>query len=627
MGRSMDIVSEIKARLDIVEVVGQYVPLRRAGRLYRALCPFHTERTPSFYVSPERQSWHCFGACNTGGDVFSFIMRKEGVGFGEALRMLAQRAGVELPSPRSPQEEARRQRLYQAHEAAMEFYHRLLMEDATAAHARRYLEGRGIDMATARRFMLGYSPPSGDALLRHLTGKGFRLEEVLEAGLLVTSEGLTRDRFRGRLMFPIWDEQGRPVGFGARALDDSHPKYLNTPQTPIFDKGGLLYLLDRARHDIRRSGCAVIVEGYMDAIAAHQAGFANVVASMGTALTERHVRSLRRHCRRIVLALDADAAGAEAVLRGHQVVEASEGETMPELTWRGLVRFQTTAGVDLRVAILPPGRDPDEVIRESPQLWQALVAEAEPVLDYRFRRAQEGKDLRDPQARSQLVQELLPIIAAVGDPVVRAHYLQKLARLSLVREEELASMMRRRRQEPSPAPRREGEHGPDPERLLLSLLLRYPDLRPEAQDLPEGLFWGQANIEVFRAWKECQTLVELAQKLPEELWAYTDGLISLWTRFPQKWDNDNGRRAFGDVRRRLEERYLRARKRALAAALATHQEESAPDQQHLLEEAFSAVREGRAGNALAQLLREDLELGFQLHSRAAQREANSHAEA
>ncbi len=609
----MDAISEIKARLDIVEVVGQYVPLQKAGRYYRALCPFHSERTPSFYVSPERQSWHCFGACHTGGDVFSFIMRKEGVGFGEALRILAQRAGVELPSRRSPQEEARRQRLYQAHEAAVEFYHRLLLQDISAAPARRYLEGRGIDEATARRFMLGYSPPGWDALLRHLRARGFREEELVEGGLLVSGEGRAWDRFRGRLMIPIWDEGGRPVGFGSRALDDSHPKYLNTPQTPIFDKGGLLYLLDRARDEIRRTGCAVVVEGYMDAIAAHQAGFTNVVASMGTALTERQVRALRRYGRRLVLALDADAAGAEAVMRGHQVVEAAQEEAVPQLTWRGLVRFQGSTGIDLRVAVLPPGHDPDDVIRQSPARWRELVEEAEPVLDYRFRRAQEDKDLRDPAARSQLVQELLPLVGAVAEPVLRAHYLQRLSRLALVREEDLAAMLARQRGARGSPPQQEGQRPLDPERLLLALLLRYPELREEAAGLPESLFWDGANKEVFRAWKEAQNLAQLAQALPEELRDYADGLISLWTRFPPVWDNDNGWRAFRDVRRRLEERELRARKRALTAALAAH-EEGLADRRVLVEQALLALRGERPDDPSAYLLVEDVELGRRLHS-------------
>jgi DNA primase len=619
----MDIVEEIKARLDIVDVVGEYVPLQKAGRYYRALCPFHSERTPSFYVSPERQSWHCFGACGTGGDIFAFVMRKEGLEFRDALRLLAQRAGVSLPERGERREDDRLQRLRAATEAAVQFYHRQLLDSPEAAAARRYLEGRGVDGEACRRFLLGYSPQSRGALCRHLRALGFRDDELLEAGLALESEGGLRDRFHGRIMFPIWDERGRAVGFGARALDDSHPKYLNTPQTPIFDKGGLLYLLDRAREEIRRSGFAVIVEGYTDAIAAHQNGFTNVVASMGTSLTERQVQLLKRYGSRIVLALDADAAGAAAAARGHEVVTAAtagEGEPVPVLTWRGLVTYRQRAAVDLRVALLPQGQDPDQVIRSSPQRWRELVEAAEPVLEFRFRRAAESRDLRDPRARSELVQELLPLVDALADPVERAHYLQWLARLALVREEDLASLLRRRRR--APASERE-ESPPAPlqpardqrEDWLLALLLRYPSLRADIGEVREELFWDSANRQVLRAWQGCRDLAELHQSLPDELHGHVESLISLWTRFDPSWDNDYGKRAFESLLKRLEERQLRAEKMARAAALAA-QDEAAADRLSLLEEALRSWHEkGKGETGPAALLVDDLELGLRLHRR------------
>jgi len=617
----MDVVEEVKARLDIVDVVGEYVPLQKAGRYYRALCPFHSERTPSFYVSPERQSWHCFGACGTGGDVISFVMRKEGLEFRDALRLLAQRAGVALPERQERKEDDRLQRLRSATEAAAEFYHRQLVQSGEAATARRYLEGRGMDAEACRRFLLGYSPQARDALRRHLLSLGFRDAELLEAGLLLEGEGGLRGRFHGRIMFTIWDERGRPVGFGARALGDSHPKYLNTPQTPIFDKGGLLYLLDRAREEIRRSGCAVIVEGYMDAIAAHQNGYTNVVASMGTALTERQVQLLKRYARRIVLALDADAAGAAAAVRGHEVVSAAtagEGETVPVLSWRGMVRYQERAAVDLRVALLPQGKDPDEVIRASPADWRELVDNAEPILEFRFRHAAESRDLRDPRARSELAQELLPLVEAIADPVVRAHYLQRLARLAQVREEDLRPFLRRRRTgegtaEASPVPQARRDQRED---WLLALLLRYSPLRSAGMAIPEELFWDSANRQVLRAWKSCRDLAELHQALPEELHQHVESLISLWTRFDPSWDNDYGEKALQSLLRRLEERQLRAEKMARAAALAAQEE--ATGSMPLLEEALRSLTEGRAteGSRLPLLL-EDLELGLRLHRRSA----------
>jgi DNA primase len=614
----MDIVAEVKARLDIVDVVGEYVPLQKAGRYYRALCPFHSERTPSFYVSPERQSWHCFGACASGGDVIAFVMRKEGLEFRDALALLAQRAGVPLPERRQRQEEERLQRLRAATEAAAQFYHRRLMEGPEGAAARRYLEGRGVDAEACRRFLLGYSPPSRDALRRHLSALGFREGELLEAGLLLEGEGGLRDRFHGRLMFPIWDERGRAVGFGARALDDSLPKYLNTPQTPIFDKGGLLYLLDRAREGVRRSGCAVIVEGYMDAIAAHQNGFTNVVASMGTALTERQVQLLKRHAQRLVLALDADAAGTAAALRGHEVVSAaSQGERVPVVTWQGMVRYQERAAVDLRVAILPPGQDPDQVIRASPQRWRELVEGAEPVLEFRFRVAAASRDLRDPRARAELVQELLPLVDAIAGPVLRAHYLQRLARLALVREEELLSLLPRQRQrqprqEEALSPSRPAS-GEEPEDWLLALLLRYPALRPAGLAIPEELFWDSANRQVLRAWQGCRDLAELQQALPEELHPHVEALISLWTRFDPAWDNDYGKRAFETTLKRLEERQLRTAILAGAAALAEEAERK--DIVPSLRSALQALQEGQEPHSdpLAALLVKDVRLALRLH--------------
>jgi DNA primase len=303
-------VEEIKARLDIVDVIGQYVTLQKAGRTFKAPCPFHNERTPSFVVSPDRQSWHCFGACGTGGDVFSFVMKREGIEFPDALRMLAERAGVKLQERRvSVEQDRQRERLYAANEAAAHFYRDLLLKGDAAGQARHYLEKRGLDTAAVEMFLLGYSSQGWEALRDHLKNHGFADREMLQAGLVIEGERGLHDRFRDRLMFAINDQKGRVIGFGARALDDALPKYINTSQTALFDKGGVLYALDRAQAAIRRDARAVIVEGYMDAIAAHQHRFDNVIAQMGTALTERQVRIVKKLANEIVLALDADAAG------------------------------------------------------------------------------------------------------------------------------------------------------------------------------------------------------------------------------------------------------------------------------------------------------------------------------
>jgi len=618
----MNEIEEIKARLDIVDVVGQYVQLQRSGRSFKALCPFHTEKTPSFIVSPERQSWHCFGACGTGGDVFSFIMRREGIEFGEALRMLAARAGVTLTERRRPEEERQRERIYAANEAAARWYHELLVESEEGRQAWEYVQGRGIDRPTAEAFLLGYSPGSWEATGEHLRQRGYADAELLAAGLLVEGERGLYDRFRGRLMFPIRDGGGRFVGFGARALDDSMPKYLNTAQTALFDKGGILYALDRAHDGIRGEGYAVIVEGYMDVIAAHQRGFDNVVATMGTSLTERQVRLLKRQMRNIVLALDADAAGSEAALRGHEVVEealreSEDRETVPVLTWRGLVRYQDAAAVDLRVAILPTGRDPDDVIRADAEAWRQLIASARPVLDYRFEAAASRHDLSAPRGRSEAVQELLPLLEPLTDPVVRAHYLQRLSRLSLAKEEELSRMVSRRRRsgraaEPEAAAPSLGDKRGDARReeFLLALLLRFPHLREAGLEVPLELLWESANREVLASWKQAPELDTVKESLPEELKRHLERLVT-W-RLPE-FAAGEAEAALADCLRRLEERQLRVEKQAMAALLAAREEELGASA--LVEAAASGAEAAEEPMKEAVVLQHrDMETGLRLHA-------------
>ncbi|TAK57293.1 MAG: DNA primase, partial [Dehalococcoidia bacterium] len=491
----MSVVEEIKQRVDIVDLVSQYVTLKRAGHNYMAPCPFHAERTPSFHVSPARQSWHCFGACGTGGDIFSFIMKKEEVEFRDALRILAERAGVELDQRRDPQEDARRARLFEVNETAAAFFHAQLLDaGATAAEsAREYIAGRHLAAKSVEQFQLGYAPNSWQALTDHLASRGVSNAEIVAAGLAIEGDRGVHDRFRHRLMFPIRDERGRVAGFGGRLLPGEalgaveHPaKYVNTPQTPIFDKGAILYALDLARDAIRSEGRAVIVEGYMDAIAAHEHGFGNVVASMGTALTERQVMVLKHHTRNLVLALDADAAGAEGMLRGGDVLDtALEHENVPVPDWRGIVRMQEKLAADIRVLVMPGGQDPDDVIRNQPELWVELVNGARPFLDFQFDAVASKHDLDVPRERSAVSSELLPLVAAIPDRVLQSHYLQRLARLAQVDESTLRLEVRqpaRARTGPAvaaeaSAPRRQQTPRDRPEEFCLALLFRYPVAR------------------------------------------------------------------------------------------------------------------------------------------------------
>jgi DNA primase len=430
----VSVVDEVKDRLDIVEVISSYVPLQKSGRNYKALCPFHSEKTPSFVVFPDSQRWHCFGACSEGGDVFGFVMKREGWDFRTALEELARRAGVEL-RPRTPaqaQAEEEADRLHNLLAAAAQYYHHLLRHAPEAEAARAYAARRGLDDDTVQHFLLGYSLPGWERARAYLTEGGYTTEELIKAGLLVQREDgrSAYDRFRERLMIPIRDAQGRVIGFGARTLDpEGVPKYINSPQTPLFDKSRTLFGLDMARQTIRREDRAVIVEGYMDVMQAHQAGFANVVAQMGTALTEPQLRQLQRYTRRLVLALDADAAGVQATLRGVEVArEALEQEWEPIFDPRGLVGHEARLGAEIRILRLPRDLDPDDLIRQEPQRWAQLVEGAVPVVDFYLQLLLEGLDLDDSKAKARVVDTLLPVLRAVANPVEREDYVQKIAR-------------------------------------------------------------------------------------------------------------------------------------------------------------------------------------------------------
>jgi DNA primase len=426
-------IDEVKDRLDIVEVISSYVPLQKTGRNYKGLCPFHAEKTPSFVVFPDSQRWHCFGACSEGGDIFTFVMRREGWDFYTALEELARRAGVEL-RPRSPaqveaEEEADRLRGVLA--AAAQYYHHLLRHAPEAERARAYIDKRGLSDDTIDRFAVGYSLPGWDRTRAHLTAQGFTVEELIKAGMLVhRDDGSTYDRFRDRLMVSIRDAQGRVIGFGARTLDpEGMPKYINSPQTPLFDKSHTLFGLDMARKSIRQEDRGVIVEGYMDVMQAHQAGFTNVIAQMGTALTEPQLRQLQRYSKNLVLALDPDAAGVQATLRGVEVArEALEQEWKPVFDPRGLVGFEARLGAEIRVLQLPPGQDPDDLIREDPNRWIELVEEAKPVVEFYMQWLLKSTDPTDPKTKKTIADTMLPILRSVSNSVERNAYAQRLVR-------------------------------------------------------------------------------------------------------------------------------------------------------------------------------------------------------
>ena len=440
----MTAIDEIKNRVDVVDLVSETVTLRRAGKNYTGFCPFHANtRTPAFVVFPDSGTWRCFGECNEGGDIFRFVMKKEGVDFAEALRMLAERAGVKLESvtPQKKEEEETHQRLRDLLEEAVIFYRHHLLHHPAAQDAQNYLQKRGLKPETMESFGIGYAPPGWDTTLQHFTAKGYTAEDLVNAGLVVEKQegGGVYDRFRHRILFPIREMNGKMAGFGARRLNpEDEPKFLNSPQTELFDKGRLLYGLDAARKAIRAKDQAIIVEGYMDVVVPHQEGFTNLVSPMGTALTEAQLHLLKRFSKRIILALDADAAGEKATLRGLEVARQTLDRT-EEISFdpRGLLRHEARLQADLRVTTLPPGMDPDEVVLRDPQEWQQLVDTAKPIVVHVMETLAAAHDLDDPKAKAEVAEQVLPLIEDVANPVERDAYRQRLARLLRVDERSL----------------------------------------------------------------------------------------------------------------------------------------------------------------------------------------------
>src|SRR5215210_4754495 len=461
---AVGVAAEVKNKLSVVDVVGETVQLKKAGTTYKGLCPFHGEKTPSFTVTPARDSWKCFG-CGEGGDVFSFVMKRDGLSFPEALKALAAKAGIELDE-RTTREDAHRKRLRDVLESAIAFYHAVLTGTKTGDAALEYLRGRGFTDETIAKYQLGYAPGGWDTLTRQLAAKrNVRPEELVDVGLAQprqSARGGVYDRFRERVIFPIRDANGSPVGLGGRGLPDREtdttgtvsrnelpedrgrfpgghrsdgPKYLNSPATPLFDKSRTLFLIDKAKGPMRKSGQAVIVEGYTDALMAHQAGFDNVVASLGTALTPGQVALLTRYAKRIALAYDVDAAGEKAGTFGVQALEGLIGQLAG-----------SDSGVELdevRVVRLPDGKDPDEVIRETPDRWREEVRTAEPIVDYLIDQHARQFDLRSPGGKSRFVDAIMPTIRAVPNPVMRDAYLGRVRQVSGVEERVLLEVLHR----------------------------------------------------------------------------------------------------------------------------------------------------------------------------------------
>jgi len=520
----MSEIDEIKSKLDVVDIVSEKVRLQRAGRNYKANCPFHSEKTPSFIVDPGRQSWRCFGSCGVGGDVFSFVMKTENMEFPDALRMLAQRTGVEL---RGYKKNESRDSYFEINKIALDFYKDSLLTDE-AHSARIYLTSRGVDEGSIEDFGLGYSPRGRDSLKSHLLFHDVDLETAVECGLLNKFEdGTTRDFFWGRLMFPIFDRLGRPVGFGARSMDDSMPKYINTAATPVFDKRSTLYGFHMAREAIRDSDLGVIVEGYMDVIAAHEYGYKNVVASMGTALTVEQVRQLKNLASTFVLALDQDMAGQEATLRSLE----SAWQIFGDSSKRSSDPLFAGNPTKINVVSLPEGKDPDEFIRSEGSDWELVVSDALPLMEYLIPVVSGRFDLDAPGGKGRVVESLAPILRLL-DPFDREKYIGMLAEqlsASVGTVETALKQFRRgfnqrdRNAEGKGYKEFEDQKSADKNYKLdeytLSLIINRPELKEVAVELNPECFARTEDREIYVRWLNLdpsESLIKLLDPVLEE---------------------------------------------------------------------------------------------------------------
>ncbi|MFX4263413.1 DNA primase [Pelotomaculum propionicicum] len=421
-----EIIETVRLRSDILHVVSRHVQLKKKGKNYTGSCPFHDDRTPSFTVTPDKQIFHCFG-CNVGGDVFKFLMLKEGLTFFEAVKTLAEQAGIVLPADDSPaahKRDARRESLKQINNLAKDFFIKNLQHYEAAA-ARNYLQGRGLSPEVLERFQIGFALPGWQTLLEYLGKKGFQQQDIVEAGLAVikAETGRTYDRFRNRVMFPIWDAAGRVVGFGGRVLDDTLPKYLNSPETAFFSKSRTLYGLYQARQHIREKGYVVVVEGYMDVITAHQYGAANTVASLGTALTVEHGRILMNYSRNVIIAYDADAAGVAATIRGLDILQ--------------------DLGCEVSVVSVPDGKDPDDYLRRyGVEPWEELIRRASSLIEYKLRHAAGKGNVRTVAEKLEVMRQVFPSLASKGG-VEREEGLKKITRALNLSWETVAGELKR----------------------------------------------------------------------------------------------------------------------------------------------------------------------------------------
>src|SRR3990167_5515569 len=509
----MDQIEEVRRKTDIVQLISETVALKKAGRNFKALCPFHEEKTPSFMVSPERQMFKCFG-CQKGGDVYKFVMERERLDFGEALRMLADRAGVQLKEFRPGPDQKIKEKLLEINHLASEYFHYLLSEHKAGKPALDYLLKRGVSKTSIKTFKLGFSANEWEGLHRFLTKKkNYQDEDLERAGLAIKGERGWYDRFRDRIMFPLFDHRNRVVGFSGRVFDkeSKEAKYVNSQETLLYHKSEVLYGLETTKEAIKKANKAVVVEGELDLISSYQAGVTNVVAIKGSALTIEQIDLLKRFCEHLVLALDMDTAGDAASRRGIELAE--------------------TKGLNVRVIRLEYGKDPDECAQHSARLWKDSVAGAVPVYDFYIESAKARFGTDTPEGKRQISDELSPLLVRISNQVIKEHYIKKLAEVLGVSEDAVNQEVEKKyipaRQDSERQAQKQEEPQTRQERLeeyLLALVLVLGDkMEPAVKRIDIKSLSQGASARVFnqlQQWFTKQTVWEINRfvtTLPEEL--------------------------------------------------------------------------------------------------------------
>ena len=554
-----DKVREVRERAPILEVISEYMSLRKSGANYQGLCPFHSEKTSSFNVNPARGIFHCFG-CGAGGNVVSFVMRMEGLSFPQAVKFLAKRVGVEIPERPLTQDEKRKvdeqDLLYRINELAGEFYRRVLETDEAGGAGRKYLERRGVDTEIAGVYRLGFAPEGWDNLAKFLQRKGISPEQAEKLGLLRKREGRDGyyDTFRNRLLFTIADLHGRAIGFGGRVMDDSLPKYINSPESLVYRKSEVLFGLDLAKKGMREQGSAIIVEGYFDHLALYRAGYTNVVATCGTALTPQHLKLLRRYAERVYMLFDGDEAGRKATLRSMELF--------------------LEEGFPARVIEMPAGDDPDTFIkREGGAAFAPLLEQAQPIFEFFYRGLLKSLDTRGVEGKVAYVNEVSPRLQKIVDPVERALYEKEICRAigidlaMLQKKVGIAPQLQATRPLPKPAaPRSTGT-----EDVLLTLMAKFPEVVQKVREHGAERLFGGSHLTI------AQAMLTQAEEGDLDLPAILDQLESpeerarLFSLFVEDahLEDMNAVKAFEQCRQALERGALKGGGKTLARELAT----------------------------------------------------------